>query len=440
MAYMGSLSIPMNNTNTEEYKAVLVKQYLVEIYNELDALFTDDGLMQGSLLNNDGTETNFKKKLKDFLKNVTLKKCNRAIEDVFDNDNNSYKGIFCSSKSKIHELYNYLNEFEYRNINGIPHYYGFDYNKYKETKKQYLKQKLHKSLIDISLRDKNIQEIIRANPPPSPETSFSQPQETSFSQPQETPPPSPETPPIEDQATSAIPATQDTQPTINDKKTYMSYEEYMKGYAKDRPEKFEYLAPIYKIYAKYEENRSFSITPNNIDNQLSIWVNEQIIKRYQEINGTEFSGTRNSKPYTKPEEDYDELDILIKKIYVEEDSYYVKYTDYLMKKIETEIAIEKTRNRVNENITELQIPLDAYKKYISKLDNKLSENIEYLKNQDNIPQLGGNTKITKLTKKDILGKSRCIYKKSGDRKQYIKHKGVLITVSEYKKIMTTKNK
>jgi hypothetical protein len=51
----------MNNTNTEEYKALLVKKYLVEIYNKLDSLFTDDGLMQGSLLNNDGTETNLKK-------------------------------------------------------------------------------------------------------------------------------------------------------------------------------------------------------------------------------------------------------------------------------------------------------------------------------------------------------------------------------------------
>jgi len=61
MSYKGTLTFPMNNTNTEEYKALLVKKYLVEIYNKLDSLFTDDGLMQGSLLNNDGTETNLKK-------------------------------------------------------------------------------------------------------------------------------------------------------------------------------------------------------------------------------------------------------------------------------------------------------------------------------------------------------------------------------------------
>jgi hypothetical protein len=53
---------------------------------------------------------------------------------------------------------------------------------------------------------------------------------------------------------------------------------------------------------------------------------------------------------------------------------------------------------------------------------------------------GGNTKITKTIKKEILGKERCIYKKSGDRKEYVKYKGDLITVSEYKKIMIAKNK
>lgn len=44
---------------------------------------------------------------------------------------------------------------------------------------------------------------------------------------------------------------------------------------------------------------------------------------------------------------------------------------------------------------------------------------------------GGNTKI----KKEILGKQRCIYKKAGDRKEYVKYKGVLITVKDYKKIL-----
>jgi len=41
------------------------------------------------------------------------------------------------------------------------------------------------------------------------------------------------------------------------------------------------------------------------------------------------------------------------------------------------------------------------------------------------PQRGG--------KKLILGTEKCIYKKQGDRKEYIRHKGKLITVKEYRK-------
>lgn len=55
-------------------------------------------------------------------------------------------------------------------------------------------------------------------------------------------------------------------------------------------------------------------------------------------------------------------------------------------------------------------------------------------------QAGSNSKITKTNKKEILGKERCIYKISGDKKHYLKHKGELITITEYKKIMAAKNK
>jgi hypothetical protein len=51
---------------------------------------------------------------------------------------------------------------------------------------------------------------------------------------------------------------------------------------------------------------------------------------------------------------------------------------------------------------------------------------------------GGNIKITRTNKKDILGKERCIYKKSGDRKEYVKYKGDLITVNDFKKLMKSK--
>ena len=44
----------------------------------------------------------------------------------------------------------------------------------------------------------------------------------------------------------------------------------------------------------------------------------------------------------------------------------------------------------------------------------------------------------KTVKKMILGKLRCIYKILGSRKEYVKHKGVLITVTDYKKLMNRK--
>ena len=38
-------------------------------------------------------------------------------------------------------------------------------------------------------------------------------------------------------------------------------------------------------------------------------------------------------------------------------------------------------------------------------------------------------------KKEICGRLRCIYKISGSRKEHVKHKGSLITVADYKKLM-----
>ena len=50
----------------------------------------------------------------------------------------------------------------------------------------------------------------------------------------------------------------------------------------------------------------------------------------------------------------------------------------------------------------------------------------------------GGKKSKKLPKKEILGKMRCIYKIPGDRKEYVKHKGKLITVKDYKELMKAK--
>ena len=55
--------------------------------------------------------------------------------------------------------------------------------------------------------------------------------------------------------------------------------------------------------------------------------------------------------------------------------------------------------------------------------------------EKNIAIVGGK----KHSKKEILGKSRCIYKIKGDRKEYVKHKGKLITIKDYKAIIKAKS-
>lgn len=44
----------------------------------------------------------------------------------------------------------------------------------------------------------------------------------------------------------------------------------------------------------------------------------------------------------------------------------------------------------------------------------------------------------KLPKKEILGKTKSIHKIPGDRKEYVKHKGKLITIKDYKELMKKK--
>lgn len=58
-------------------------------------------------------------------------------------------------------------------------------------------------------------------------------------------------------------------------------------------------------------------------------------------------------------------------------------------------------------------------------------------NEENFEQMGGRTN-KKRPKKEILGKIMVIYKINGDHKEYVRHKGKLITIKDYKELMKAK--
>jgi hypothetical protein len=88
-------------------------------------------------------------------------------------------------------------------------------------------------------------------------------------------------------------------------------------------------------------------------------------------------------------------------------------------------------------------------------DTIVSLKIEYnynIKDRENVildtndKGYSGRTEIIKSSggskaslKKYINGKLRCIYKIAGSRKEYIKYKGHLVSVSDYKKYMIKKD-
>ena len=81
------------------------------------------------------------------------------------------------------------------------------------------------------------------------------------------------------------------------------------------------------------------------------------------------------------------------------------------------------------------IPLTRLE-HLSVIPENLSQTSSLSGGKTNKPHR--NQQPTKI----LFGKVRCIYKKSGDKKEYVKHKGLLITIKQYKDIRTraTKNR
>ena len=226
---------------------------------------------------------------------------------------------------------------------------------------------------------------------------------------------------------------------------------------------------------------------------------KQILSRYQHISGIWIIKKKNGDPsiIPKEEKDYEDFDyfLILKNrnitdgdntvstyekylhaklsldylLSIEEDitsqyKYYksgISHPKELTKYIEdSPIMIQKYEDFVvlkaqyEKEISEYKEPLklkELYMREKEKLRKQLETTTDMLnelsfyelcKIKDKETQLGGGNakinKITKKSKKSILGKERCIYKIQGDRKEYLRYKGKLIPVKDYKKLMSNK--
>ena len=125
--------------------------------------------------------------------------------------------------------------------------------------------------------------------------------------------------------------------------------------------------------------------------------------------------------------------------------------DKIIPTMDLVVAIIELEDAINS--TGLDIPLldkkikdiikkrERYTRHGLELSDDVLQNVEELiseakKKRLKIKQGGGKEKICK--KKEIMGKLRCIYKKPNDRKEYVKYKGELLTIKEFRKIINTK--
>ena len=112
-----------------------------------------------------------------------------------------------------------------------------------------------------------------------------------------------------------------------------------------------------------------------------------------------------------------------------------------LKKIYNTSSYEKVPNSlllINSESDYLRVD-ELIKKYVKDTNDKRDlRNIIYTFYKKSIQAQEGGKKSKKQPKKEILGKIRCIYKIPGDRKEYVKHKGKLITVKDYKELMKAK--
>lgn len=377
--------------------------------------------------------TDFENSIKNFLKLIT-KSCDKYIDNLFNKEGTNFSYLTCSN-GDISKLYKYLENFDY-----------------KKNDKNKLKKELYDFFIQIC-RDPKKKEIIK---------NYQELGNNGINN---------------EFSDNEIMGNNNEFDRTTKNKKYTTYEDYDKIWGSNEYEKektYNDLSPINQVFAYTKKYVGREMLTYDLETQVMACVNNIILKRYEQIAGFEYEQARISKKIQpKNVDNYDEYDKLIKKIYVEnEDS--PESIDKLKKKIALDFCLRDIKKELSVNISKLQKSINDLNTRIINCNELMSKyqmevggnnftttfknpiepepNSHYYEpfnptgynpnmwNPGNGFGTGGNSKITKISKKEILGKERCIYKISGDKKQYLKHKGELITITEYKKIMAAKNK
>uniref|UniRef100_A0A6C0LMX9 Uncharacterized protein n=1 Tax=viral metagenome TaxID=1070528 RepID=A0A6C0LMX9_9ZZZZ len=215
----------------------------------------------------------------------------------------------------------------------------------------------------------------------------------------------------------------------------------------------------------------YDVPNKNLEDELTLDFALQILSEYQYIcGGNRIVSVSNGETALKKKEekDYTELDyfILLKNKGIDDDEGTVaKYETFLKSKLALDYLNSKKSELSNYYYSYVsnEISADVRKKdyHLKRYNDSLSFIISYTKqkkenyNENSLKTMielynkskssqGGNAnikavnKIKKLSKKTILGKERCIYAIQGDRKEYLRYKGDLIPVKDYKKVMSNK--
>ena len=177
------------------------------------------------------------------------------------------------------------------------------------------------------------------------------------------------------------------------------------------------------------------------NNNIQKKINEEIIENFylniQELNEHYLKLKDEIKNMiNKREKEKEEKEERRKEEYKEQESNKIRMSKYL-------------NNYFNENNLENNLDWTNFVNYdfynLSKIDflNHITKIIDELKkckgqtDEEDVGQIGDRTN-KKRPKKEILGKIMVIYKINGDRKEYVRHKGKLITIKDYKELMKAK--